>query len=125
MTHDENQPTGPSPDAPPPTGFTCDVVEADGHVALILGGELDIASAPALEARFAEAIAAGTSRVVIDLRGLEFVDSTGLRVLLAQGMHNGVADGELLVEFIPGPPVVQRVFELAGVADRLRFTSGG
>jgi anti-anti-sigma factor len=125
MTHDETQPTGPAPDAPAglSTGFTCDVVQEDGHVALILAGELDIASAPALEARFAEAVATGSSRVVIDLRRLEFVDSTGLRLLLVQGTRDGAADGELLVELVPGPPVVQRVFELAGVADRLRFTS--
>jgi anti-sigma B factor antagonist len=123
--HDHNDTATPPSGAPAraPSGFSCEVrEEEEGSVSLVLGGELDIASAPMLEARFAQAVAVGAPRVVVDLRGLEFIDSTGLRVLLALGMP-GPASGQPSAEFVPGPPVVQRVFELAGVADRLHFVA--
>jgi anti-anti-sigma factor len=50
--------------------------------ALELSGELDAASAPALRERLAEIATRGTGPLVIDLSSLEFIDSTGLSVLI-------------------------------------------
>jgi len=57
--------------------------EAEGEaLALRLYGELDIAAIPRVEAAFQEAIARAPAQVVIDLAGLTFMDSSGLRFLL-------------------------------------------
>jgi anti-sigma B factor antagonist len=75
-------------------------------------GELDIGSADMVSARLEEFFVAGFPKVVLDLAGLTFMDSTGLRMIIdahlaaaAQGVEFAVA---------PGPPAVQRIFELTG-----------
>src|SRR5690348_16947787 len=55
--------------------------EARGTVLTVMG-ELDLASAPALEDELEKAMNCGTECVVVDLRALEFIDSTGLSVLV-------------------------------------------
>jgi anti-sigma B factor antagonist len=54
----------------------------DGAQALELVGELDVASAPALRERLAEVATRGGGPLVVDLTDLNFIDSTGLSVLL-------------------------------------------
>lgn len=49
---------------------------------LHVSGELDLATAPGLSAAARDAIANGAGEIVFDLAGLEFMDSSGLRVLL-------------------------------------------
>jgi anti-sigma B factor antagonist len=56
-------------------------VEGDRHT-IVLTGELDVASAPVLEEALADACSAGAGEVVLDMSGLEFMDSTGLRAIL-------------------------------------------
>jgi anti-anti-sigma factor len=83
-------------------------------------GELDLSTVPIVQAQLAELEAAGFTRLVLDLRQLRFLDSSGLRLLIdwdARARADGV---EMTV--IPGPPAVQRLFDLAGVTDRLRFS---
>jgi anti-anti-sigma factor len=53
-----------------------------GAQALELSGELDAASAPALRERLVEVATRGRGPLVIDLTALNFIDSTGLSVLL-------------------------------------------
>jgi anti-sigma B factor antagonist len=55
--------------------------DGDRHT-IALSGELDIASAPILEQALADACSAGAREVVLDMSGLEFMDSTGLRAVL-------------------------------------------
>ena len=71
-------------DRPPlPEPFRSDVVQADGEVRIELTGELDLATSPALERTLQDVTAStGGGRVVVDLRGLSFMDSTGLRVVM-------------------------------------------
>jgi anti-sigma B factor antagonist len=57
------------------------LVNGSSHT-IALSGELDIASAPVLEEAMIEACSAGAREVVLDLGGLEFMDSTGLRAIL-------------------------------------------
>jgi anti-anti-sigma factor len=71
-------------------------------------GELDLATADALMAQLADLIARGSGDVVLDVRELAFVDSTGIRALIR--ISSGLRDGSLVVE---GPsPGVRRVLEL-------------
>jgi anti-anti-sigma factor len=86
---------------------------------LILGGELDLASAPTLDAAAARLCANGASEIVFDLGGLSFIDSTGLRTILSS---MSLCE-EHLCDFwlIPGQRAIQRLFELAGLLGRLPF----
>jgi anti-anti-sigma regulatory factor len=57
--------------------------------------------------------------LVLDLREVSFLDSAGVRMLVSWDAHSW-ADG-VLFGVIPGPAVVRRVLDLAGVADRLTY----
>jgi anti-sigma B factor antagonist len=56
--------------------------EQDGWAVLSLGGELDLTTAPRLREHVVRTVVEGQPRVVLDLQGVEFVDSTGLGVLV-------------------------------------------
>jgi anti-sigma B factor antagonist len=86
-----------------------------------LQGELDLASAHAVEERLAAIEEQRPARVVIDLGGLVFIDSSGLRVLLLADTRAREQGFELVLA--PGPEPVQRVFEMTGALDVLRFES--
>lgn len=64
---------------------------------------------------------AGVEHLVLDLRGLSFIDSSGVR--LAFDLHTEAAGDGLRLELVPGPPNVQRIFELTGTHDRLPFVT--
>lgn len=95
-----------------------DAISAGRHV-LKLNGDLDVATAPDLQAAVVRICASGTRIVTLDLRDLAFMDSSGLAAIIAASR----LCRNLAYEFrlIPGPPAVQRVFELTGVADGLQF----
>jgi anti-sigma B factor antagonist len=89
-----------------------------GEAKLIsLCGELDLANAGTAEAALAASFDDGTVPVVIDMRELEFIDSTGIALLVAAlGRNEEGAE----VRFIPSTsPAVSRVLELTGLAERL------
>ena len=89
----------------------------DGDERIVwLRGELDIHSAPELERALLHSRPAG-QRVVLDLGGLEFMDSTGLRVLLRA---RSAADGGRWQIFVRNvPPTIRRLFDMTGVHDAL------
>ena len=99
-------------------------VEVAGETAVVrAGGELDLSTAPALERAIEVPLADPAIRsIVLDLRGLRFIDSTGLRVVLTTDSRLR-ADGRRL-RVIKGPPSVHRVFELALLEERLDFVDG-
>lgn len=86
-------------------------------VRLALSGELDIVSSPVLERTMAELAASDAELVVVDLRGLEFMDSTGLHVLLQAQQHTH--DLGRRFALVRGPEQVQRLFDLTGLTDSL------
>lgn len=60
------------------------------------------------------------ARLVLDLSRLSFIDSSGLRLVVF--LHARCEEeGSPALEIRPGPPAVQRVFELTGVIGRLPF----
>jgi anti-sigma B factor antagonist len=91
----------------------------DGVVTVSLQGELDLSSARRMEERFASIDEQRPSRVVVDLGGLAFIDSSGLRTLLIADELAREHGYELVLR--PGGEPVQRVFELTGALDVLRF----
>jgi len=94
--------------------------ERDGDThAITVSGELDLASAPDLEAELQAVEASDARTIMLDLAGLDFIDSTGLRLLLNAHARSR-ADSDRLVLLRPADGVF-RVFEIAGLADRLPF----
>ena len=84
-----------------------------------LTGELDVATVPELEAAVTAARADGGEELVIDLSGLEFMDSSGLRCLM-QADDRAAAEGWRLT-LVRGPDAVHRVFEVTRMDRRLTF----
>jgi stage II sporulation protein AA (anti-sigma F factor antagonist) len=107
--------------APTPGGLTISSALIDRTVEVSLQGELDLASAPRLEERMVAIDDDDPVRVLIDLAGLKFIDSTGLRVLLLADARARERGYELLLR--AGGETVQRVFEMTGALDVLRFES--
>lgn len=100
--------------------FDIEIVERDHTLILKVRGELDLATAPLLNERLEQAEAANPPIVLVDLDQVEFMDSTGLHVLLARFAHNGNGTRYSLTR---GSPQVRRLFEVAGVIDRLPFAA--
>ena len=91
-------------------------------VALIaVSGELDIASAPELAQTLEQIRPEQTKLVIVDLRELEFMDSTGLSIIVRA--HQRLAEEGCELTLIKGKPQVQRLLDLTGVADRLRLVA--
>jgi anti-anti-sigma factor len=85
-----------------------------------LSGELDISTAQEVEHELHRVESDRPPILVIDLRGLTFIDSTGLRTILAADSRCRQRGGRLLV--VPGPPAVHRVFRISLLDQRLEFT---
>ena len=83
-----------------------------------LAGELDLAAAPLLAQTLREPLA-GVQLIVLDLRDLTFMDSTGLHVVI-DSYNRARQRGSRLV-MIRGSAQVDRLFELVGVSDRFEI----
>jgi anti-sigma B factor antagonist len=99
--------------------FRCEVKQADGEVTVAPHGELDMATVGGVEQELARAKKGGAGRLVLDLRGLSFMDSSGLH--LVSRWHADASQDGFVFEIVPGPPVIQRVFELAQMTHGLPF----
>src|SRR3712207_8160345 len=77
-------------------------------------GELDLESAGVLKAVLDEYTGAGFPRLVLDLRGLTFIDSTGLHTIIDAGRAAMARGVEFAVS--PGLSRVQRIFDVPGTA---------
>jgi len=91
--------------------------EADRAI-LSLDGELDMANAPLFQEALDGAELASASTVVLDLQQLQFIDSTGLRIILATRERCRERGQEFAVT--PGSDQVQRLFSVTGVSEHLR-----
>jgi anti-anti-sigma factor len=85
-------------------------------VRLAFSGDLDLASARDFEERLEEAIQARPATITLDLRGLGFLDSRGLRSILGAQELCEQAGCRMIV--IPGESA-RRLFELTGISERL------
>lgn len=93
-------------------------VRTEGQTALlVVTGELDLASAPQLEAELDRLWSSGAEVVGVDLRGVEFMDSTGLRVLLAA--HRTAHERDRRFGLVDGPEQVSKLLGMTGVIETL------
>ena len=82
-----------------------------------LVGEIDIANADALGEKLDQLIGAGADRLVVDLSALDFMDSSGIAMLLR-------AAGRVDSMSVRNPTdAVRRIIECTGLADTLRIES--
>jgi anti-sigma B factor antagonist len=86
-------------------------------ITFALSGELDLVSSPALGRAMEDQTHADAELIVIDLRRLEFMDSTGLHMVLR--IQQAAHDAGRRFALIRGPEQVQRLFDLTGLAETL------
>ena len=85
-----------------------DDADAGAHV-ISLRGEIHVSTAPRLAEHLTEAIESGKTRIVLDMSGVEFIDSTGLSVLLNGLRLAGQRQGRLAL--VCTNPTVLRLFQ--------------
>jgi anti-sigma B factor antagonist len=101
--------------------FTVQLQPRSDVALFTVSGELDLASAPELEQALDQVRPELTKLVIVDLRELEFMDSTGLSIIVRA--HQRLSEIGCELTLIKGPPQVQRLLDLTGVADRLRLVA--
>jgi anti-sigma B factor antagonist len=89
---------------------------SDGIAFVRFVGELDLTAAEQAEHALAEV---EVNEVVLDLRDLTFIDSTGLRIVLSAEARARERDGRVVI--VRGPEPVDRVFRLAQLDERLHL----
>jgi anti-anti-sigma factor len=85
-----------------------------------LRGELDLESSPLLQSELHRLLSTDLSAVILDLAGLEFIDSTGLRCLLIAARRSQANGDHLRV--LPPSGHVERIMALSGVGEALRIS---
>ncbi|MCW2876955.1 MAG: anti-sigma factor antagonist [Sphaerisporangium sp.] len=84
-----------------------------GHAILSVVGEIDLYTAPRLQAEFTRLLETGPERVVIDMSGVEFCDSTGMNVLLSALKRMRERGGVL--EVASPRPAVRKILQVTGL----------
>lgn len=96
--------------------------ERGGRLLLTPSGELDLSTTPELEPLVLDAIAAGR-HVVLDLRELEFMDSSGVRILIQAQNAAGDGPARLTIVRPPSGSPVGQVIEVSGIEPVLELVS--
>jgi anti-anti-sigma factor len=86
---------------------------------LVLRGDLDLAGAAVVERALAEAEESRPAALVLDLREVTFMDSSGLRVLIVAAQR--AEEDARRFALVPGKAQVMRVFEITRMEERLDF----
>lgn len=88
--------------------------EVEGTTLVTVGGEIDVYTAPKLRDKITELVAAGAYRIVIDLEAVEFLDSTGLGVLVGGLKKVRAHDGSL--RLVCTQDRLLKIFRITGLA---------
>jgi anti-sigma B factor antagonist len=99
--------------------FSVRTEQQGGAVVVVPSGELDIATATTLEEALERAIATNPTSVVLDLRELEFIDSSGLRTLLIVRRRAEIAGAHFTL--VAGDRALERTLEIAGIHTRFEW----
>lgn len=99
--------------------FKVETDQKAGELLVRLYGEFDILAFGEVDQLLTDAQSDTNERVVVDLRTVEFIDSSGIRALVRA--HKRAVDSGGEFRLIRGPKTVHRVFELAGLDTRLDF----
>lgn len=94
--------------------LTLSTKEVDGTTIVAVGGEIDVYTAPKLRDRITELVAEGIYTIVIDMEAVEFLDSTGLGVLVGGLKKVRAHDGSL--ELICTQDRLLKIFRITGLA---------
>jgi anti-sigma B factor antagonist len=95
-----------------------DLVERGSFSVLSVSGEVDVATVPRLREQLHGLVAQGRNRIVVDLDGVDFLDSTGLGVLVGalkrvKGDEGGAGGGVL--HLVCNQARIRKVFEVTGL----------
>ena len=90
------------------------------HTVVGVTGEIDVASAPALRDAVLALLNRGADSLVVDLRGVTFLDSTGVGSLLRIHHRASLLGGA--VHFVADQPAVLRVLDMMQLRRRLHVT---
>jgi anti-sigma B factor antagonist len=85
----------------------------DGVAVIALGGEVDVYTSPRLKQEMVDLLNKGTTRLVIDLSAVEYLDSTGLGVLIGGLKRAREREGDL--RLICDNLRILRIFEITGL----------
>jgi anti-anti-sigma factor len=102
--------------------FRIEVEPSRDVVRVIPVGDLDLATTENLRGEIERLHGAGFNRLVLDLRQLRFMDSTGLRLVLEVDARS--RDGGWDFSLVRGPDAVHRLFEITNITGRLDFVDG-
>ena len=95
---------------PQPGDFQMRAARTGATAQIAVEGELDIATLPEFEQVIASLRGEGLERLVIDMRGLAFLDSMSIELLLRLHAELSAAGADLVL--VRGPRAVNRLFEL-------------
>lgn len=107
------------PACPAGPQFTVETQISGRSVRIAVHGELDLATAGVFEGALRSMWSREVESVEIDLRGLTFIGSAGIAVILAACAR--AREGGCTLTLVRGPDSVHRIFELTGIASRLEF----
>jgi anti-anti-sigma factor len=103
-----------------PEEFSIERRQEGDRLLVVVRGELDLATAPELERVLLEALDRG-DRVLLDVRDLGFMDSSGVRVLVTAHARTG-GGGERFAVVRPGQGTeVARIIDVSGLDSELRL----
>jgi anti-sigma B factor antagonist len=92
-------------------------LEVDGdhppYTVLAVNGEVDVYTAPRLREKLVELVSQGKYQIIVDLEGVDFLDSTGLGVLVGGLKRLRSHDGDLVL--VCTQPRILKVFEITGL----------
>ena len=88
--------------------------EVDGHTLVAVGGEIDVYTAPKLRDQISDLVSAGRSSLIIDLEAVDFLDSTGLGVLVGGLKKVRAQDGSMAL--ICSQDRLLKIFRITGLA---------
>ena len=97
--------------------LTVEVASQGDEVVLVLVGELDPHTAPILRAAIDDAVTDNTSSLVLDVAGLQFIDSSGLRVIISAHKVMDEQGGRLVLR--APTDNTRRLLEITGLADHV------
>jgi anti-sigma B factor antagonist len=96
-----------------PMDLGIDVTENNGWAVIAVTGEVDVATVPRLREQLHSLVAQGSHHIVVDLDAVDFLDSTGLGVLVGALKRVRTHDGELAL--VCTQPRIRKVFEVTGL----------
>lgn len=91
-----------------------DETERGEYTVVTVGGEIDVYTAPTLRERITKVLDRGKPNIVVDLRDVQFLDSTGLGVLVGAMRRVEGIGGHMIV--LCDRPHIMKVFEITGLA---------